>query len=80
MAARIKTNRYRRTRRKPCPFCVDKAEFIDYKGYQRLRRFVTDRGKIKPRKTEGVCARHQRMLAEAIKRARQVALLPYVAE
>ncbi len=80
MAARIKTSRYRRTRRKPCLFCVEKAEYIDYKAHQKLRRFVTDRGKIKPRKSEGTCAKHQRMVATAIKRARHVALLPFVAE
>jgi small subunit ribosomal protein S18 len=75
-----KMNRFRRTRRKPCLFCVEKVEYIDYKGHQRLRKFVSDRGKILPRKTSGVCAGHQRRLAMAIKRARVVALLPYVAE
>lgn len=77
---RGKTTRYRRTRRKPCAFCVEKVVEIDYKAHQRLRRFVTDRGKIKPRKSEGTCARHQRMLAHAIKRARMIALLPFAAE
>jgi small subunit ribosomal protein S18 len=72
--------RYRRTRRKPCVFCVEHADYIDYKAAQRLRRFVSDRGKIKPRKSEGTCASHQRMLAAAIKRAREIALLPFTAE
>lgn len=80
MAIRAKTTRFRRTRRKPCVFCVEKVEDIDYKAHQRLRKFVSDRGKIIPRKTTGTCASHQRMLADAIKRARTVALLPYVAE
>jgi len=70
--------RFRRPRRKVCSFCVDKIEVIDYKNVSRLRRFVTDRGRIVPRHTSGNCARHQRMTASAIKRARHVALLPYV--
>ncbi len=78
--ARARTGRYRRARRKPCAFCVEKAETIDYKAYQKLRKFITDRGKIVPRKTSGVCASHQRKLATAIKRARIIALLPFVAE
>jgi small subunit ribosomal protein S18 len=61
-------------------FCVEKAKEIDYKAHQKLRKFVSDRGKIKPRKAEGTCALHQRMLADAIKRARAIALLPYTAE
>jgi small subunit ribosomal protein S18 len=75
-----KTNRYRRTRRKPCAFCVEKAIDIDYKAHQRLKKFITDRGKILPRKTTGTCASHQRMLAGSIKRARIIALLPFTAE
>ena len=75
-----KPGRYRRTRRKPCTFCVEKVTDIDYKSYQRLRKFVSDRGKILPRKTSGTCAGHQRMLAAAIKRARIVALVPFTAE
>jgi small subunit ribosomal protein S18 len=59
---------------------VEKVTDIDYKGYQRLRKFVSDRGKILPRKTSGTCAGHQRMLAAAIKRARIVALVPFTAE
>ena len=62
---------------KPCRFCIDKIE-IDYKNDVLLRRFMTDRGKITPRRITGTCARHQRQLAAAIKRARSIALLPFV--
>ena len=75
-----KQNRFRRTRRKPCAFCVERIQDIDYKAHQRLRKFITDRGKILPRKTTGTCASHQRVLATAIKRARVIALLPFTAE
>ncbi len=67
-------------RRKVCQFCVDKATFIDYKDTAKLRRFMSERSKILPRRTTGVCAMHQRELTEAIKRARQIALLPYVTD
>ena len=67
-----------RRRRKVCQFCVDKSEYIDYKDTAKLRRFLSERGKILPRRTTGTCATHQRELTESIKRARQVALLPYV--
>ena len=70
----------RRPRRKVCSFCVDKIEYIDYKDINRLRRFINERGKILPRRTTGTCAAHQRQLTVAIKRARQIALLPYVAD
>ena len=70
----------RRPRRKVCSFCVDKIEYIDYKDINRLRRFVNERGKILPRRTTGTCAAHQRQLTVAIKRARHIALLPYVAD
>ena len=80
MPPRMKTNRFRRTRRKPCQFCIEKTDYIDYKAHQKLRRFTSDRGKILPRKTSGNCANHQRMMAHAIKRAREIALLPFVAE
>lgn len=70
----------RRPRRKVCAFCVDKMDYIDYKDVNRLRRYMTERGKIMPRRMSGVCAKHQRDLAIAIKRARIVALLPYVAD
>lgn len=59
-------------------FCVERIKEIDYKDFERLRRFVTDRGKIEPRRKSGVCAKHQRALSNAIKRARHLALLPYV--
>lgn len=64
-------------RRKVCKFCQAKAEFIDYKDVDTLRGYLPERGKILPRRTSGNCARHQRMLTRAIKRARTIALLPY---
>ena len=67
----------RKPRRKVCSFCVDKVEYIDYKDISRLRRFVNERGKILPRRMSGTCAKHQRQLSEAIKRARAIALMPY---
>ncbi len=72
--------RQRKTRRKVCAFCVDKIDKIDYKDINRLRKHTTERGKIMPRRMSGVCAKHQRDLAAAIKCARQVALLPYVSD
>ncbi|HRX57693.1 MAG TPA: 30S ribosomal protein S18 [Eubacteriales bacterium] len=72
--------RPRRGRRKVCKFCADKNMKIDYKDIRTLEKFVTERGKIMPRRMSGVCAKHQRDLAIAIKRARIVALLPYVAD
>ena len=65
--------------RKVCSFCVDKVETIGYKDPEKLRRYISDRGKILPRRRTGTCAKHQRILAVAIKRARHLALLPYVA-
>ena len=76
----MKRDRGRRTRRKVCSFCVDKADTIDYKDIAKIRRFTTERGKILPRRISGVCAKHQRKLTIAIKRARAIALLPYTAE
>ena len=67
-------------RRKPCPYCRDKIEQVDYKDVGALRRFVSDRGKIRSRRITGACRRHQRQVAVAVKRAREMALLPYVAE
>lgn len=67
-------------RRKVCRFCVDKVEKLDYKDSAHLSHYISDRGKIEPRRRTGTCAKHQRVLAAAIKRARQIALLPYVAE
>ncbi len=69
--------RPRKKRRKVCGFCVDKLEGVDYKDVGRLRRFISDRGKILPRRVTGNCARHQRQLTAAIKRARIMALLPF---
>ena len=73
-------NRGRKARKKVCGFCVDKVENIDYKDIARLRRYMSERGKILPRRVTGTCARHQRELTVAIKRARHVALLPYTAD
>lgn len=70
----------RRPRRKVCSFCVDKVQEIDYKDATKLRKFITERGKILPRRISGTCAKHQRQLTIAIKRARNVALLPFTAE
>ena len=70
----------RRPRRKVCSFCVDKVECIDYKDVNKLHKFISDRAKILPRRVTGTCAAHQRELTTAIKRAPQVALLPYVNE
>jgi len=69
-----------RKRKKVCQFCVDKCQHIDYKDISKLRRFMSERSKILPRRTTGTCARHQRQLTEAVKRARQLALLPYVTD
>ena len=67
----------RKGRKKVCSFCVDRVEEIDYKDIAKLRKFVSERAKILPRRATGTCAKHQRALTTAIKRARQVALLPY---
>ena len=69
-----------RKRKKVCNFCVDKVTAIDFKEAGKLRRYTSERGKILPRRTTGTCAAHQRQLTIAIKRARQIALLPFVAE
>ena len=66
-----------RPRRKICSFCADKSAHIDYKDVSKLTKYITDRGKIQPRRTSGNCSKHQRDITTAIKRARQVALLPY---
>ncbi len=70
----------RKSRKKVCAFCVDKVETIDYKDTAKLRKFTSDRAKILPRRVTGTCARHQRELTTAIKRARQVALMPYTSD
>ena len=67
-------------RRKVCRFCLDKVDLIDYKDVKLLQSYVPERSKIMPRRISGACAPHQRMLAEAIKRARNIALLPYAAD
>ena len=69
-----------RRRKKVCIFCADKIEFIDYKDSAKLRKFISERGKILPRRISGTCAKHQRQLTVAIKRARHVALLPYISD
>lgn len=72
--------RGRMRRRKICRFCVDKVDIIDFKDVKLLQNFIPERGKILPRRISGVCTAHQRMLAEAIKRARNIAFLPYTAD
>ncbi|HOO49015.1 MAG TPA: 30S ribosomal protein S18 [Saccharofermentans sp.] len=72
--------RQRRPRRKSCAFCADKVEVIEYKDAGKLRKYISERGKILPKRMTGVCAKHQRELTTAIKRARQIALLPYDAD
>ena len=67
-------------RRKSCFFCKDKIEEVDYKNYNQLRRYISEKGKIRSRRITGACRRHQRQVAVAVKRAREMALLPYVAE
>ena len=67
-------------RRKPCPYCRDKIAQVDYKDVGTLRRFVSERGKIRSRRITGACRRHQNQIARAVKRARELALLPFVAE
>ncbi len=69
-----------RKRKKVCVFCAEKIDYVDYKDTARLRKFISERGKILPRRISGTCAKHQRDVNNAIKRARQVALLPYVTD
>ena len=75
-----KNNAKTHKRRKVCQFCVEKATFVDYKDVAKLKKFTSERGKILPRRATGACAMHQRQITEAIKRARQVALMPYVVD
>lgn len=70
----------RKGRRKVCQFCVEKVDGIDYKDVTKLKRFVSERSKILPRRVTGTCAKHQRELTTAIKRARHLALLPYISD
>ena len=67
-------------RRKPCPYCRDKIDQVDYKNISMLRRFISERGKIRSRRITGACRRHQNQISRAVKRARELALLPYVAD
>lgn len=76
----MKRDRGRRPRKRVCSFCIDKVQSIDYKEGGKLRKYVTERGKILPRRISGNCAKHQRQLTVAIKRARHMALLPFTAE
>lgn len=68
----------RKVRTKVCPFCKEKATWVDYKDTQLLRKFISDRGKIRARRVTGACTQHQRDIATAIKNAREMALLPYM--
>ena len=70
----------RRPRKKVCQFCQEKTTHIDYKDLAKLKKYTTERGKILPRRITGACAKHQRMVTRAIKRARTIALMPYVAD
>ncbi len=70
----------RRARRKICQFCVDKVDSIDYKELMKIRKYLSEKGKILPRRISGCCAKHQRQLTVAIKRARHIALLPYTTD
>ncbi len=76
----VKRERGRKPKKKVCSFCVDKVTDIDYKDVPKLRRYTTERGKILPRRISGNCAKHQRQLTLAVKRARNIALLPFTAE
>jgi small subunit ribosomal protein S18 len=67
-------------RRKSCPYCRDKVEFVDYKDVATLRKFISERGKIRSRRITGACRRHQNQISTAVKRARELALLPYVSD
>lgn len=76
----MRRDRGRKPKKKICSFCVEKIDSIDYKQYEKLKRFITDRGKVLPRRISGNCALHQRQLTRAIKRARIMALLPFTSE
>ncbi len=76
----MKRDKGRKPKKKICSFCVDKIEAVDYKQFEKLKRFITERGKILPRRISGNCARHQRQLTQAVKRARIMALLPFTSE
>lgn len=72
--------RMRKARKKVCSFCVEKSDFIDYKDVNKLRKFITERGKILPRRISGACAKHQREVTRAIKLARNIVLLPFTTD
>ena len=76
----MRRDRGRKPKKKICSYCVDKIVNVDYKQYEKLKRFVTERGKVLPRRISGNCAKHQRQLTRAIKRARLMALLPFTQE
>lgn len=76
----MRRDRGRKPKKKICSFCVDKTDAVDYKQYEKLKRFVTERGKVLPRRISGNCAGHQRQLTKAIKKARIMALLPFSME
>jgi small subunit ribosomal protein S18 len=76
----MKRERGRRPRKRVCSFCVDKVQSIDYKEAHKVRKYITERGKILPRRISGNCAKHQRQVTIAIKQARSIALLPYSVE
>jgi small subunit ribosomal protein S18 len=76
----LKTREPKQIKRKVCKLCVEKVERIDYKDDRRIGRFVTDRGKIVPRRISGTCARHQKQITLAVKRARVLALLPFTSD
>ncbi|NLC07164.1 MAG: 30S ribosomal protein S18 [Syntrophomonadaceae bacterium] len=76
----MRRERGRRPRKRVCTFCVEKVQEVDYKDVNKLRKFITERGKILPRRISGNCAKHQRQATVAIKRARNMALLPFTAE
>lgn len=72
--------RFKKVRKKVCPLCADKNLVLDYKNADQLKKFINDKGKILPRRATGACAKHQRDITIAVKRARQIAVLPYTAE
>lgn len=72
--------KFRKMRKKVCPLCADKNLILDYKNADQLKKFINDKGKILPRRATGACAKHQRDITLAVKRARQIAVLPYTAE
>ena len=79
-AGRRGPSKFRKPKRKVCAFCANKSEFIDYKDINTLRKFVSEKAKILPRRVSGNCAKHQRELTDAIKRSRNIALLPFTTD